>query len=104
MLKSLPRHTLHSKCDIHNFSAPWTACVPRPPLRLNQKFKIMNPTLPTDRPPVSPGGTSENSQAFQRLERGRRVSSPAGTADSGLEYVQNHKPQRRHEKTGVNRG
>jgi len=37
-------------------------------------------------PADSPGGTSENSQAFQRLERDQRVSSPAGTADSWLRF------------------
>src|SRR5579859_3790368 len=44
---SLPRNpfpfsTLQSKCVLRNFFGPWTAFVPPPPLRLNQKLKIMN--------------------------------------------------------------
>jgi hypothetical protein len=40
--------------------------------------------------PGRPGGTPDNSQAFQRLESDRRVSSPEGTADSGFDNFQVH--------------
>jgi hypothetical protein len=55
---SLPRNLLshnilHSQFDILNFSAPWTAFVPPPPLRLNQKNKIMNFDLNTPICPIT---------------------------------------------------
>src|SRR5260370_34805258 len=36
-----------------------------------------------EKAPISPGGTSENSPAFQRREAGPEVSSPEGTVEPG---------------------
>jgi hypothetical protein len=39
---TFPSNILHSKYALGDFFRPWTAFVLRPPLRLNEKLKIMN--------------------------------------------------------------
>jgi hypothetical protein len=131
MLKSFRSNILHSKFDTRNFLGPWTAFVPPSQLRLNQKLKIMNLALAMNRnqraffslsatdwgrgpgrggalltiparPFDSPGGTFENGPAFQRREKDPKISSPAGTADSGNPETRNL--QAKPGLTGVNRG
>ena len=83
MLKSLPCNILHSKRDIRNFSAPWTAFVPRPPLPLNQKPKNYEPFHDPPVESAMPAQRGNYDESANMFPPGRRVHPLPGGEGRG---------------------